>query len=116
MSRSNKCCLEFLKMYSEYSQICNERDNVASDKIKEIRLAQYTNLRLRFSNMISHILGVNYYNDAYDVYESDRRCCESVINKFDALERKLNFWRRVGRCGIGLSFIFLLVFALSVYI
>ena len=78
-----------------------------------IKLAQYENLRTRFSNMISEVLGVNYYNDAYDVYESDKRCCEAVVDRFESLELKYKFWKGVGRCTTGCSIILLVILILS---
>ena len=46
-----------------------------------IALLQYNNLRKHFSIMVDNVLGVDYYNMAMDVYESDRICCEDITNK-----------------------------------
>ena len=82
--------------FLEYTRRINKRLINEKETTNNIRLAQYDNLRTRFSNMVNHILGINYYNDAYDVYECDKRCCEHIITKFDELELKYKFWRKVG--------------------
>jgi len=46
-----------------------------------VRLLQYNSLRFNFNKMIENVLGVDYYNSAMDVYESDRISCEDITTK-----------------------------------
>jgi len=54
-----------------------------------VRLLQYDNLRKHFNIMIIKVLGIDYYNMAMDVYESDRLCCEDITMKSKSFIKKL---------------------------
>jgi hypothetical protein len=54
-----------------------------------ISVLQYASLRTNFYNMVSDVLGKDYYNMAMDVYEGDRICCEDV-----AYKAKRTAWQR----------------------
>ena len=109
MYKTNDGHLRYLKSLNSYQPI--KIDKIDGDDAL-LRLNQYENLRIRFANTVAHILGDKYYNDAYDVYESDKRCCDALVNKFDELELKVSFWRRVSKsgliCSIGLLLILII--------
>ena len=46
-----------------------------------IALLQYQSLRKHFNNLVSNVLGEDYYNMAMDVYDADRICCEDIARK-----------------------------------
>lgn len=92
----------------------NKKNNDQSELM--LSLGHYKNLRMRFSNMVSHILGVDYYNDSYDVVECDNRCCNAVVTKFDDLQLKYKFWKGVGRASlaVGIMLLFMLILTHSI--
>jgi hypothetical protein len=47
----------------------------------KVKLLQYENLRKHFHQMVTDVLGKDYYNMAMDVYDADRICCEDITQK-----------------------------------
>ena len=46
-----------------------------------VALLQYESLRNNFNEMVTDVLGDDYYNMAMDVYDADRICCEDITAK-----------------------------------
>ncbi len=46
-----------------------------------IPVLQYQSLRKHFSNLVTDVLGEDYYNMGMDVYECDQLCCEDIARK-----------------------------------
>ena len=46
-----------------------------------VRILQYNSLRKYFHEMVTNILGEDYYNYEMDVYQSDRQCCKDITRK-----------------------------------
>lgn len=60
------------------SELEKTRDRCAQ---QEVVLLQYSNLRKHFSQLISDILGPNYYNEGMDVYHCDELTCRDLKSK-----------------------------------
>jgi len=78
---------EILK--AELQDLINEVDLYVScvdkhhNELQESRISilQYNSLRKYFQEMVTNILGKDYYNYEMDVYECDRQCCEDITHK-----------------------------------
>lgn len=78
VSISDKCCCDdIIKVAAESKEIDYMKLKFYNEN--KIELLQYQNLRMHFNRMVISILGENYYNYSYDVYEADKQSCIDII-------------------------------------